>query len=382
MKTESKQLTVIERAAVALGASECEKQLTDLVDESQSITTITNPAGRDECHASAMKATKARTGITSTGKTARDDANAFSKAIIAEEKRLVAIIEPEELRLKSLRDEWDAKIEAEKASKARIELERQAAIQSGIDSIRNIPAISTLFTVQQLHASLDRLAAIEITPLVFGDRVDEAEYIMAQSIQQIEAMIVNRKNIDATLAQAEAQRIENERIATELAAQQAEAERVQSEALKAEAERQRAQSEELAKQRAELEAIAADQRVEAAKMEAQRVQMEEQERGRLAEIARLEQEAKDAQNAVEVERIAAANKSLGAQRTETEAEKTDRVESTEIWQSIAEAKPAQLVIEQPSNDDVVTAIMLEFCVTYNHARDIICRVADSLRNPV
>lgn len=75
------------------------------------------PAGQ-ECHSAAMAATKARTAIVQAGKAARDDATRFSKAVIAEEARLIAIIQPEESRLKVLRDEWDAKEAREKAAKA------------------------------------------------------------------------------------------------------------------------------------------------------------------------------------------------------------------------------------------------------------------------
>lgn len=60
----------------------------------------------------------ARVAITKTGKAMRDDANAFAKAVIAKEKELVGIIEPEEERLK----------EAEAAEKQRVEREERKAL--------------------------------------------------------------------------------------------------------------------------------------------------------------------------------------------------------------------------------------------------------------
>lgn len=268
MKTE---LSVIERASVALGASECEKQLNALVAASKDITIVTNAAGRDECHSSAMKATKARTGIAATGKDARDDANAFSKAVIAEEKRLIAIIEHEEIRLKALRDEWDNNIAAEKAEKERVEAERQSGIQLKIDTIRNYPALFAGYTHVQLEEILDFLADAEITEAIFSDRVDEAIFVRNQTVKQLEAMSDGKQAQEQLAAQVEAQRIENERAAAALAAQQAEAERVQREALKAEAERQRVQAEEIANQRAELEVIQRQLAEQQAEIDRQRV---------------------------------------------------------------------------------------------------------------
>src|ERR1044072_569104 len=97
--SESKQLTVIERAALALGADEGEKQLIALAGKYTDITDIRNPAGRTQCHAAAMELGNARIAVDKTGKAAREDANAFQKAVIAEVARRVAIIKPEEDRL-------------------------------------------------------------------------------------------------------------------------------------------------------------------------------------------------------------------------------------------------------------------------------------------
>jgi len=60
----------------------------------------------------------ARVEITKTGKAMRDDANAFSKAVIAKEKELIALIEPEEEKLK----------EAEAAEKQRVEQEERKVL--------------------------------------------------------------------------------------------------------------------------------------------------------------------------------------------------------------------------------------------------------------
>lgn len=48
---------------------------------------------------------QARLLVTRTGKTLREESTAFSKAVIAREKELLAVIEPEEERLKQLKEE-------------------------------------------------------------------------------------------------------------------------------------------------------------------------------------------------------------------------------------------------------------------------------------
>ena len=78
----------------------------------------TNRAGRDQCHAAAMAALKARTAVVNAAKSARADATAFSRAVIAEEARLVALIEPEEIRLKCATRSDDAEQERIKRSGA------------------------------------------------------------------------------------------------------------------------------------------------------------------------------------------------------------------------------------------------------------------------
>ncbi|MGF6920266.1 hypothetical protein [Paraburkholderia sp. 40] len=115
--SESKELTVPERAAIALGTAEHETKLRDLVAKSASITAIKNKDGREECHSALMVLKTTRTGILRAGKAALEVATEFSRAVIAEERRLVAIAEPEEMRLEDLRDEWDEARAAEKRAK-------------------------------------------------------------------------------------------------------------------------------------------------------------------------------------------------------------------------------------------------------------------------
>lgn len=133
MTAETTALTVVQRASVALGATEHEKKLVELAKQSVAITTISNNGGLQECHAARMRLKNARIEIEKLGKSARDDATKFSKAVIAEEARLVALIEPEEKRLQAIQDAWDAAREAERIAHENAERERLARIQEAIE---------------------------------------------------------------------------------------------------------------------------------------------------------------------------------------------------------------------------------------------------------
>src|SRR5574337_2192417 len=113
MTTET-ALTVAERASVAIGAPAYEIALVDLVKESAGIVQIKDKIGYQQAHSARMRLKCIRVDIQKRAKEAREDAQAFSKAVIAEEKRLVALVCPEEDRLQGLQDVWDAAREAVK----------------------------------------------------------------------------------------------------------------------------------------------------------------------------------------------------------------------------------------------------------------------------
>lgn len=92
-----------------------EAELTSIVAETKKVT---EESGMEVVKETRTKLVKARRRIEVTGKAMRDDANKFAKAVIAREKELVSIIEPEELRLKE--------IEAEVERRAVLEARKQA----------------------------------------------------------------------------------------------------------------------------------------------------------------------------------------------------------------------------------------------------------------
>ena len=103
----STALTVQERASVALGSAKHEAKLVELAKQSTAIVAITNPAAYKELHTARMALKTERVNLEKEGKAAREDATKFSKAVIVEEARLIAIIEPEERRLEAIQTEHD-----------------------------------------------------------------------------------------------------------------------------------------------------------------------------------------------------------------------------------------------------------------------------------
>ena len=279
MTTETTALTVIQRAAVALGSSKAETELIALAMQSKSITAVTSPDGRTECHAAAMAAKTARIGVEKAGKAARDDATQFSKAVIAEEKRLVDLIAPEETRLITLRDAWDEKIAADKAAKAEAERLAIVAIVKRVDAIKSWPLLAADVTSESVLDEIEHLEAMEIGDS-FKDYYGEATEAKAVSLQKLREIYSARVR-----AEAESIRIKQER--------------------EAEAEQLKAERKELAKQRADRDAeikrlqlirdeIAATQRLIAAES-AKKAKAEEDQRAEQERI-RKEAEAKAAQS--------------------------------------------------------------------------------------
>jgi hypothetical protein len=105
------ELTLQDRAKLALKGNDAE--LIAIAKASSELGKIETKDHYAEIMAAEKRLVKIRLNITSIGKAARDDATKFSKAVIAEENRLIGLIEPEEERLKALRFDWDEAIRIE-----------------------------------------------------------------------------------------------------------------------------------------------------------------------------------------------------------------------------------------------------------------------------
>jgi hypothetical protein len=250
-KEEQTALTLPQRAAVALGESANEAKLRELVAKSAGIVAITNADGRDEAHRAGMVLLKTRTGIRATGKAARDDATKFSKAVIAMEDELIGIIEPEETRVLTLRDQWDEKIAAEKAAKIAAERARTEAIAKAIQQIRDIPLMAVGKSSADIGAMIGGLVSREPDES-FEEFIEQAKVARYEALDKLTAAETAQRAIEI---EAESQRQEAVRQAAA-----AETARL------AEVARIVAVSQELARLRAESERIANEQAIEAKRL--------------------------------------------------------------------------------------------------------------------
>ena len=269
MTTEITSLTIQARAAIALGSSKAEAELTELAGKSKSIVAITNDGGRNECHRAAMVAKEARINIEKAGKSAREDATAFSKAVITEEARLVGLIKPEENRLLAIRDEWDAQVKAEKEAAAALERQRIADIKARIANFADIVTEAAMLASHGAEQNLEAMLAVEIDDR-YGEFYGEAVEAKAIAVARLREIVAAKTAAEELAAKAKAeQEAEAARLAAEaqrLAAERAEMDRIAAENRAAEAKRQAderirldAERAELARQRKELDdAKAAD----------------------------------------------------------------------------------------------------------------------------
>lgn len=250
-----------ERAALALQSNKTEQHLLALATKHAGITLVVDKAGREQAHGAAMELTRARTTVERTAKEARDDATKFSKAVIAEAARLVAIVEPEEIRLKAVRDAWDAEQARIKAEAEAKERARVLAITERIAEIKSYFTLATQCrTAERAKALIDKLAAYDLTG--FEEFDAEATQAHADTIKAMGGHF-------AALTEREAEAARVKAVREELTRQLAEAKRLADEL----AAQQKAAADRLAEERAEF---ARQQQEAADKLAAQLADLERQ----------------------------------------------------------------------------------------------------------
>jgi len=256
------ELTVQQRVVTALAKCKTEKELTALAAKHVDIKTITNAAGREQVHSARMALKNARIEVQKFCEAVREDAVQFGRGVIAEQKRLIGLIEPEETRLEKLQNEWDAAREAEKEARIQAEMKRVADLQERVALLRGCPNLSAS-SGSELIA--DHISDLEKLP------VDDSlqEYQQAGADAKAAGLARLRELHAAALAhEAEQARIKAER--EELAKlRQAEQERQAAERARiAEEERvaKAARDAETARQNAELRRQREEQEAEAARV--------------------------------------------------------------------------------------------------------------------
>jgi len=214
------ELTVQDRAALALGSKQTEADLHDLAAKNKDIVKVIDKSGREQAHGAAMELKRARTSIEKVSKDARDDANKFSKAVIAEEKRLIAIIEPEEARLVSLRDAWDAEQERIKRQAEEKERARITAIHQQIAEIRNYAALAAQCrTADRIAGLIEKLTVLRAEGFAsFQEFGTEAEQALVTTMQTVTKLHTEKLDEEMERARVKA---EQEAAAAKLAEERA-----------------------------------------------------------------------------------------------------------------------------------------------------------------
>ena len=327
------ELTLPQRAAVALDTPKHEADLRALVAKSVDVKAVLDSAGRDQAHRMAMNLKAARLAVVNAAKGAREDAQHFAKAVITEERRLIAIVEPEEERVLALRDAFDAKLEAEKQAKIAAERARTEAITKAIADIWDREtAVTRARAANEMMAQINTLIGIDITEAVFQERYAEAVALKESKLAAMYVMHAEqtRKEQDAAAEKArqaeEAQRIEAERAT-----------------LRAEMERMKAEKEAMAVEKARIEA---EQQAHARQLAAQ---AEAQEQEARQQREQLEGELKREREAAQAE--------LDAQKYAADWELAHALKPAEDVAAAARAaavciKVAPAVVKEPDADAV------------------------------
>lgn len=345
-----------ERAALALNSTQTERDLRELATKHAAIQAIKDDAGREQAHRAAMEVKRARTTIEKTAKEARDDATKFSKAVIAEQNRLVAIIEPEEQRLLTLRDAWDVEQEKIKEAAAAAERFRVEQIMGRIGAIKGFEGLArNCRTSAAVQLLLDSLEKADLTGMqefeeqalhVFG----EVKEVLEQILAQLQASEAERARVKA----------EQEAEAARLAAERAELERQRIEA----AAKANAEADRLAKERAALEAA--------------RIEFEQRQKAHEAR-ERSEREAKEAAARLAAEQVAAAEETERLRSAEQKPVLIDEdgdvplIADLSATPEFVEPEPAQA----PEAIDLILTIAEQYGIDKTTARDwLIQRAAD------
>lgn len=260
-------LTIAERVSQALSLEYTEAELKAMANKYADVTEIKDDTDYQLVKRGGIVLGKTRVSIEEAGKAARDDANKFRTAVIAEERRLTGIIQPEEVRLKAMRKDVDDAAIQKAAEVLRIEQNRVADITDRIQTIQS--QTDGLFGSDSMaiQRRLDAVNSIVINEALFSEYLDQADKIKSGAVIVLEKALSERKAF-------EEQRAETERIAKVQAERQAK--------LDKQAEEQRKQEEKnLAAERAEADKV---------RKERDRLELEAREHEH-AEQVKAEQEA-------------------------------------------------------------------------------------------
>lgn len=280
-KAATSELTIVERAQQALSVEHTEADLKKMAAKYADVTEIKDDTDYELVKSGGIALGKVRVAIEKAGKAARDDANAFAKAVIVEQRRLTDIITPEEERLKALRKDKDNEAIRAAAEKLRIEEERKAAISAKIDGIHALTTGLLGASSEVLRERLEAAQAVDVTDTEYQEFFESAQEAKQTTIQLLEPALKDRLDF-------EQQKAEADRIAAEQAERQAELDRQAAEI--------KAQQDAIeVEKRAEAQKKLAAERAEADRIRKEKERLEKEAAEREAEIQRkLDEEAEAA----------------------------------------------------------------------------------------
>jgi hypothetical protein len=234
-----------QRASQLLKFDENKPKLTDLAKQSERIKEITNAAGRKECHSAYMVLKTTRVAIAKDGKEARDDANKFAKSVIAKEKELIDIIQPEEERLQLIRDEWDNRIERDRLARLEEERLRVENIKGLIQKMRELPQAFYGKPSAGIEIKLQSLRELVLDPNLYEEFLAEMQDAHKAAMFSLADMLERQRAQEAEQERLRAIEEENTRMREKMAQLEREAEEARQRELDAQAEANRKKAEEL-----------------------------------------------------------------------------------------------------------------------------------------
>jgi hypothetical protein len=357
-KTKSRALVPVSvRAVEALGQQERETELVKLAAATVDIIEITNDDGYKQVRSARIALKNVRLEIQAAGKTAREDATAFSKAVIAEEKRLVGLIEPEEDRLGVLQDDHDQKMERERQAAIDAEIARTTALQKRVDEIRALPNGAALQSSAQIQARIDAARAFV---------VDESFEEMEQSAAEALAYAVG------VLLGIYADRVAHEEEQRRIADERAELARLRAETAQREAEQKERDRQAQVARDAEAKRHAdqlREQAEHAAKEQAARQKIIDENNARIAADLKAESDRiAEANRQAEAARLAA-QAVLDEQRRELERRQEELRKASEPAPPVVESSPVTQISEvapptadAPSRVEIIDVIAINYGV--------------------
>lgn len=184
---------------------------------------VATPKGLTAAKQARQEIRDARFTVQRIEKNTKAELNDLKSTVSDTAAALIAIIEPAETNAHNQIKAHEEKLAAEKAERERlaaeaerIEAERLAAHHAGLVKLRSYPELARGLTSEQIHKGLSFLLDMTFGP-EWEEFCDEAAEARDTSIARLSEMHAAALNREAEAARVEAQRVENARVAAELA---------------------------------------------------------------------------------------------------------------------------------------------------------------------